>query len=126
MSGTTPDPPPTSSKRPALGGLPHEVAADRPAKLDLIPRPEFVDEVGGDLPVVEALDRELDASAVRRRGDRITALCLITVLSGQADVDVLSGSMPRPRRDLERHRLDSRRLPDDVDDLRDLPAQSPQ
>jgi hypothetical protein len=122
------DPRPATNEQQwaALGGLPDEVAANWPPKLDLIAGPELVHQVGRDLAVVEALDRELDASSVRRRRDRVAPLCLIAVRSGQADVDVLSGSMPCPGRNVERDRLDPRRLPRDLDDLRDLPAQSPQ
>jgi hypothetical protein len=53
-----PDPPGHEHQRPALGGLPDEVAADRAAQLDLLARPELVGQVGGDLAVVEPLDGE--------------------------------------------------------------------
>ena len=113
-------------QRAALRRLPDEVAADGPAELDLVARPELVGQVGGDLAVVEALDRELDASAVRRRGDRVAALRLIAVLGRQPDVDVLAGAVAGPAGDVEDDRLDARRLGDDVDDLRELPGQSPE
>jgi hypothetical protein len=57
---------------------------------------KLVDQVGRDLAVVEALDRELDARAVGRRRDRVASLRLIAVFGRQANVDVLSCSMSWP------------------------------
>ena len=74
----------------------------------------------------QPLDRQLDPRPHWCRGDRVAALGLVAVLSRQANVDVLACAMSRPAGDVEDDRLDARRLLDDVDDLRDLPAQSPQ
>ena len=126
ISGTTPDPPATSSSGPPCVGLPDEVAADRPAELDLVARPQLVGQVRGDLAVVEALHRQLDVLAVRGRRDRVAALRLVAVVRGQANVDVLAGAVSRPAVDVEGDRLDARRLSADLDDRRDLPGQSPQ
>jgi hypothetical protein len=120
-----PDPPGHEHQRPALGGLPDEVAADRAAQLDLLARPELVGQVGGDLAVVEPLDGEPDASTVKRGGDRVASLGLITVLRRQPNINVLSSPVARPTGDVEDDRLDARRLDDDLDELGKLPGQSP-
>src|SRR6202011_6107269 len=110
----------------ALGWLPDEVAANGTAELDLVAWLELVSEIGGDLTVVDADDGQLEACAVWRRCDRVAALRLVAVFGGQADVDVLPGAVSGPAGDVDGDRLDARRLDDDVDDLRDLPGQSPQ
>ncbi len=96
ISGTTPEPPRDEQQRASLRRLPDEVAADRTAQLDPVAGPELVGEVRRHLAVVEPLDRELDASAVGRRGDRVAALGLVAVLGRQPDVDVLAGAVPGP------------------------------
>jgi hypothetical protein len=113
-------------QRTVLRRPPDEVAADRATQLDLVAGPELVGQVRGNLAVVEALDRELDARAVGRRRDRVAALRLVAVFGGEADVDMLPGAMSGPAGDVEGDRLDARRLDEDVDDVRDLPDQSPQ
>ena len=62
-NGTTPEPPATSSSGPPSVGLPHEVAADRAAQLQLVADAQLVDEIGRDLAVVEPLDREHEAAS---------------------------------------------------------------
>ena len=104
-------------QRAALRRLPDEVAADRAAQLDLVARPQLVGQVRRDLAVVEALDGELDAGAVGRRGDRVAALRLVAVLGGQPDVDVLPGAVTGPVGHVEDERLGAGRLGDDVDDV---------
>ena len=116
---------PDEEERPVEGLLPDEVAADRAAQLELVARPQLVDEVGRDLAVVEPLDRQDEIAVLGRRGDRVAPLRPIAVLGGQADVDVLSGSMPRPVRRVEDDALRARRLVDPLDHGRELPAQSP-
>ena len=75
ISGTTPEPPPNQEQRTAIGDLPHEMAADRSAQLDIVAdRGDLVEE-GRDLAVVETLDGELDQGlGLGRRGDGIAAL----------------------------------------------------
>ena len=58
MSGTTPEPPPTSSA--GVVAVPHEPAADRAAHLELVADHDHVVEEGRHLAVVEPLDGELD------------------------------------------------------------------
>jgi hypothetical protein len=67
----------------------------RPAQLQLIAGLEHIRQIRGDLAVVEPLDRELDELVLGRGGDRVAALSLITVLGGEADVDVLAGAVGR-------------------------------
>src|SRR6478736_2694301 len=110
-----PDPPATSISGPPFGRLPDEVAADRAAQLDLVASAELVGQVGGDLALLEPLDRERDAGAVGRRGDRVASLRLIAVLRRQPNVDVLAGAVVAPAGDVEDERLDVRRLDDDLD-----------
>ena len=62
----------------------------------------------------------------RRGGDRVAALRLVAVLGGQADVEVLAGSVTGPAGDVEDDRPDARRFGHEVDDLGDEPGQSPQ
>ena len=120
-----PDPPATSMSGRALGRFPDEVAADRAAQLDLVARPELVGQVGGNLAVLEPLDRKRDASADGRRGDRVASLRLIAVLGRQPNVDVLAGAVAGPAGHVEDDRLDAGCLGDDPDELRELPGQSP-
>ena len=85
-------------QRAALGGVPGEPAAERPAHLELVARPRLVDEVRRDLAVVEPLDGDRRAAVLGRRRDRVAALRLVAVLGGQADVDVLAGAVAGPAR----------------------------
>src|SRR5919106_1272126 len=117
---------PGEQEWPALRGLPDEVAAYGATELDLVASAELVGQIRRDLAVVEAFDGQLDACAVRRRCDRVAALRLVAVLSGEAHVDVLPCAMSRPAGDVEGKGRGARSLRDDLDDLRDLPGQSPQ
>ena len=111
---------------PAAGRLPDEVAADRAAELETIPRPELVGQVRRHLAVADALDGQLELCRAWCRRERVAALRLITVLGGQPDVDVLPREVAGPVRDVRAYRLDAWRLRDDLHGLRDLPGQSPQ
>ena len=64
ISGTTPEPPPTSST--GLLAAPHEVGRERAADLDLVALDDDLVEVRGDLAVVEPVDRQLDLPLVER------------------------------------------------------------
>ena len=112
-------------ERPAERLFPDEVAADRPAQLELVPGPQLADEIGRHLPVVEPLDGEHEVLVLGRRGDRVAALGLVAVLGSESHVDVLSGPMAGPRRRLEHEAACLWRLLDQLDNARELPAQSP-
>ena len=60
ISGTSPEPPATSSSGPPSLASPDEVAADRAAQLELVAGPQLVGQVRRDLAVVDPLDRQLD------------------------------------------------------------------
>ena len=85
--------------------VPGEVAADRPAQLELVAREHVLRQVRRHLAVLDQLDRQLETSFLRRRGDRIRALGLVAVLGGQADVDVLPGAVAGPALHVEHERL---------------------
>ena len=91
-------------QRAAGRGIPGEVAADRAAQLELVARPQLVDEVRRDLAVVESLDRERERGILGRRGDRVAALRLIAVLRRQPHVDVLTRAMAGPAGSVEHER----------------------
>ena len=44
------------AERPALGDGPNEIAANRPAQLELVTRAKVVDEVRRDFSIFDALD----------------------------------------------------------------------
>jgi len=66
-----------------------------------------------------------DSSAVGRRGDRVASFRLIAVLGRQPNVDVLAGAVAAPAGDVEDDRLDAGCLGDGLDELCELPGQSP-
>jgi hypothetical protein len=115
ISGTGPDPPATQ-ERTAVLAAPGEVTADRAAQLQLITGTELVGQIRGDLAVRESFDRQRERCVLRRRGDRVGALCLVAVLGGEADVDVLAGDLSRPAGHVEDQRLRAGGLDDDVFD----------
>ncbi len=85
--------------------IPDEVSTNRPAQLELVAFRKHVDQVGRDLPVVNPLNSESYSRGVLwRRGDRVTALGLVAIIRGQADVDVLPGAMAGPTRHGENQR----------------------
>src|SRR5262249_48604273 len=98
---------------------------DRSPELELVTRPEFVDEVRRDLAVVEPLDGQEQPGVLRTGRDRVAALRLIAVLGGQPDIDVLPGTVAGPRRRLEPEARAPTGFVDEFDDLRVLPVQSP-
>ena len=106
--------------------LPHEVAADGTAKLELVAGTQLVDEIRRDLPVLEPLDREHELLVLGCRRDRVAPLCLVAVFGRQPDVDVLARAMPGPGGRLEHDAAHVRRLVDERAHGRELPAQSPQ
>ena len=110
---------------PAVGLLPDEVAAYGPAQLEAVAYLGDVDEIGRHLAVGEPLDRYRGRLAWRR-GKRIATRCLVTVLSGQAHIDVLPGPVSRPVRHVEGERPRPRCLLEDGRHGRLEPAQSPQ
>jgi len=50
-------------QRPAVLHAPCERAADRPAHLEAVARPQLADQVGRDLAVVDSLDGQLEAGS---------------------------------------------------------------
>jgi hypothetical protein len=112
-------------QRPARRLVPDEVPTDRPAKLQLVTRFDLVDEVRGDLPVLETLDGQDQVVVFGAGRNGVAALGLIPVLGREANVDVLAGTVPRPGRRVEHEALGSGRFIDQLDDRRELPGQSP-
>ena len=85
---------------PPVSRRPDEVAADRPAQLELVADLEHVGEVRGDL----AIGHPLDGQPTRRHPPPTRAsscACAVAVLRGQPHVDVLAGEVTRPVRDVE-------------------------
>jgi hypothetical protein len=109
-------------KRTALVDRPRVRPADRSADLELVAGDRLVDEIGRDLAVLEALDRQLDCVVLRRRGDRVRARRLIAVLGGQAHVDVVAGAVAGPLGHVEDERARGRGFGAGVADGRDVPA----
>ena len=106
-----------------LLAAPDEVGGERAADLDLVALHEDVVEVGRDLAVVEAVDRQLDRALVERRGgDRVGALGPVAVGRGEAHVVVLARQMRHPHRRAQPEGLGPRRLDPDLLDVGDLPA----
>ena len=101
---------------------PHEESADRTSKLDLVSRAQLSDEIRRNLAVVEPLDSDGDAPVLGRGSDRIAPLRLVSVLGGEADVDVLAGEMPWPVGHVDGYARHLRSLGGDLGDLADLPA----
>jgi hypothetical protein len=108
-------------QRTAVLAAPDEVPADRAAQLQLITATELVGQIRRDLAVLEPLDRQRDRCVLRRRGDRVRALCLVAVLGGQSHVDVLTGHVSGPGGHVEHQRLRAGRLDDHVFDGGALP-----
>ena len=110
-------------QRPAVRDGPDEVAAQRPAQLDLVAEGDHLVEEGRDLAVLEELDRQLDAARVLgRRRDRVAAHRAVAVGCREPHVDVLPGPEgERPRR-CQDEALDARRPRDDPGHDRLLPG----
>ena len=87
--------------------------------------PQLVDEVRRDLAVVDPLDGELEVLVAGRRRDRVAALRLVAVLGREPDVDVLAREVAGPVGRVEHDRARAGRLVAELDDGRELPAQSP-
>ncbi len=83
-------------QKTAVLATPDEVPADRAAQLQLITGTELVAQIRRDLAVLESFDRQRERCVLRRRGDRVRALCLVAVLGGETDVDVLAGDVSGP------------------------------
>ena len=125
MSGTMPAAATGQQHGPPVNRRPDEIAADRPAQLDLVADLEHVGEVRRDLAIVDPLDGDGDAVPIGRGRDRVAPLGLVAVLRGQPDVDVLTRQVTGPVRDLQHEASDARRLVDQLEDRGDLPGQSP-
>ena len=86
MSGTMPEPPPTSN---AGSCRPTEPTADRATHFDLVADLEYVVQIGRRLAVVQAFDGELDlVGAIGRRRDRVRTVRGVAVGHGEANDEV--------------------------------------
>ena len=86
ISGTTPEPPATSSTGAVCVARQTNQPPTGPRSSSWSPDLERVGQVGRDLAVVEPLDGQLDPAAVGRpgRGDRVAALGAVAVLARSA------------------------------------------
>src|SRR5438132_863540 len=100
---------------------PYEMSADWAAELNLVPHLQLAHEIRRHLAIVEALDRQSNPAGFWWRGDRVAAFGLVAVLGGQPNIDVLTGEMSGPHRDVEVEARDARRLMDELDELSELP-----
>src|SRR5207245_5205495 len=100
---------------------PDEVAADRTAHFDRVAGLRHFVKVRRDFAVLQSLDDELDVFGSGSRGNGITALRLIAIGRGQADVDVLSREV-EVQPDSQKDAYDARRPRRDPPDDRFLPA----
>jgi hypothetical protein len=105
--------------------MPHEVAAERSAQLELIAGSEAVGEIRRDLAVFEPLHHQVHGRALRCRRDGVAALRRVSVWRSQTDVDVLSRQVTAPAVDLQRQPVDGTGLGGVRDDGRKPPRQSP-
>ena len=120
ISGTTPEPPPTSSA--GVVAVPDEPSADRSADLELVTDDHLVVEERRDLAVLEALDGQLDlVRVVGRRRHRVRAGRGVAVGRGEPDDVVLARAVARRFREREPEGLRRRRLVADRDDRGRLP-----
>ena len=69
--------------------MPDEVPTDRPTQLELIALSKLVRQMWGYLAVEDALHDKVNNILLRRGCNRVAALCLVSVLSGHANIDVL-------------------------------------
>src|SRR5713226_7745259 len=105
--------------------VPDEVLAAGSAELEAIAEFKIVNEVGRNLAVGEPFDGQNKVVVFGRRGERVAALCLVAILGGQANVDMLASQMTWPSRKLEHEVADGRRFLNQADHRRHLPVQSP-
>jgi hypothetical protein len=84
-----------------------------PAELELIAFAKLAAQIQRDLAILESLDRQRERTLLGRRRDRIAALRLISVVGGEAYIDVLPSAMAWPAGHVETQRWYSRRLLDD-------------
>src|SRR5579864_7403169 len=108
---------------PFVATAPDEETADRTAELDPVSHTYLTDQIRRHLPFVQPLDRDREPGVVRRGGDRVATLRLVTILGGQADVEVLASVMSGPLRHFEDQAGRARRLLDQIDHLAEPPGQ---
>ena len=104
ISGTSPEPPPTSSSGPPSSTRQVKWPPTGPRSSSSSPARSSLGQVGRDLAVVDALDGQLEPRVLGGGGDRVGALRLVAVLGGQAHVDVLAGDVAGPAGDVEHDR----------------------
>jgi hypothetical protein len=79
-----------------------------------------------DLAVGQPLHRQCHMAVFRRRGNRVAALSLVSVFGGQTHIDVLTGAVAGPLGNIEGDAANPGGLIDQLDDLAELPVQSPE
>jgi hypothetical protein len=75
---------------------PNKITADRSPQFKSVTDTKFANEIRRNLAVLHSLHRQSEQFVFRRRGDRITALSLVTVFGCEADIDMLAGKMSWP------------------------------
>ena len=129
ISGTTPEPPPTSSTGAASAPSHTNHPPIGPRDFELVAHLGDRRQVRRDLASVDSDHGQLERVGAWGRGDRVTPLRLVAVVGGEADVDVLSGQMTGPARNVEAQGRGAGGLWDGLGDGRDQPLhddQSPQ
>jgi hypothetical protein len=121
ISGTRPNRSAISSSGPPSSVRQVKGPPIGPRNASSSPGAKLPGQVGGDLAVIDSLDRQCELCALRRRCDRVRALSLVAVIGGEPDVDVLAGGVPSPDRHVEHYRLGARGLVDEAGDGRDSP-----
>jgi len=86
--------------------IPDEVAPDGAAQLEPVFPRARPGQIGRDLPVVDPLDGQFDPEGRRQETRSNSSAGLISVVSGQTNVDVLTGPVTGPVPDVEGEGLD--------------------
>src|SRR4051812_11305336 len=101
---------------------PQEVSSDGAAQLDLVTHGDRIVKERRYLTVIEPLDGELDRlAALRRRCDRVAALCFVAIGRSEAHIHVLARNKSQRLAQPEEEALDRRCARLDGDDRRGLP-----
>src|SRR5215212_954132 len=97
------------------------MTAARATKLQSIVLPQLIKQVRRQLAVVRSPDQKRKLLVFWRRSNRVAALYLIAVLSGQPHVYMLAGPVTLPTRHIDDQALRARSLGDYLDN----PAEPP-
>ena len=95
-------------------------------ELELITEPQLTHQVGGHLALGQQFHRDRYAGIFGHRGDGVAAFGLVSVLGGQADVDVLPRAVAGPVRHVQHDAANAGGLVDELGHLAEPPAQSPE